>query len=239
MEKKLSKNEIITLFYGDLEHTIEPDFQWKSNVESLGLNPEEYIVEKSTMEIVNIYELYNALYDEEIKSLKEMVANYKQKLFGSLKLSPYMIAPTSYEFYGQPEDRNEGYYFKLLNATDWANINAFQLSKELSQGDTKQPLNTEELIHQHATNDPIIINEDELSKMTDAGITIYEWERAEIIKSLLKAQSKLINDVPNHEEVILSNLLPKKYNYGQCIIYNKTKNMFCKDAVWLSKHDLG
>ena len=37
MEKKLSKNEIITLFYGDLEHTIEPDFQWKSNVESLGL----------------------------------------------------------------------------------------------------------------------------------------------------------------------------------------------------------
>ena len=47
-----------------------------------------------------------------------------------------------------------------------------------------------------------------------------------------------MSDIPNHEELILSDLLPKKYNYGQCIIYNKTQNMFLKDAVWLEKPHL-
>lgn len=239
MENKLSKEEIIKLFYGDLNFTIEPEFQWKSAVENLGLNPEEYIVEKETMDIVNIYELYNALYEDEVKSLKEIVANYKNKLTGSLKYSEFMIAPNSYDFYGQPKNRNEGYYFKLFNKTEWANIDSFEYAKVFSQGDTRQPINTEELIHLHATHDPIIIDEETLKKMTDADITIYEWERAMIIKSLIKHQGTLNKDIPNHKEVILSENMPKKFTYGQCIVYNKTKEMFCKDAVWLNKNDIG
>ncbi len=54
MQNKLSKEEIIKLFYGDVNFTIEPEFQWKSAVENLGLNPEEYVVEKETMDIGNI-----------------------------------------------------------------------------------------------------------------------------------------------------------------------------------------
>jgi hypothetical protein len=32
--------------------------------------------------------------------------------------------------------------------------------------------------------------------------------------------------------------MPKKFTYGQCIVYNKTKDKFCKDAVWLEKKEL-
>jgi len=238
MSNKLSKEEIIKLFYGDLSYTIEPDFQWKSSVENLGLNPEEYIVEKETMDIVNIYELYNALYEDEVKSLKEIVANYKHKITGSLKLSDYMIAPNNYDFYGQPNNRNEGYYFKIFNKTEWANIDAYQYAKEFAQGDTKQPLATEELIHLHSIYNPIIINEETLSKINNAGLTIFEWERSKIIKSLLKYQEVLNLEIPNHKDILLSENMPKKFTYGQCIVYNKTKDKFCKDAVWLEKKEL-
>lgn len=236
MKKNLSKKEIILLFYGEENLVIDPDFQWKSQVEYLGLNPEEYIVEKETMDIVNIYELYNSLFDDEIKSLKEIIAGYKLKIFGSLKLSDFMIAPNSYDFYGEPKNRNEGYYYKLMNKTDWANVNAYQYAKNLAQGDSKQPLNTEELIHIHAIHDPIIIDEKTLINMTNAGISIFEWERAMIIKSILNFQKGLSEIIPNHKEILLSEAMPKKFVYGQCIVYNKTQNLYCKDGLWLSKH---
>ena len=233
--KKLTKIEIIRLFYGSEDEVKEPNFQWKNDAEAIGINPEEYVIEKDTMQLVNIYELYNALYEDEIHTLKETLALYKQKLYGSLKLSDFMIAPNSYEFYGNPQNRNESYFFKLLNQTDWANINAYEYAKIMAQGDTKQPLNTEELIHHYAKHDPIIIDENTLSKMNEIDISINEWKRSMIIKALLDHQKTLKTDIPNHNDIILSDKMPKKFTYGQCIIYNKTKDKYCKDGVWIDK----
>ena len=56
--KKLTKIEIIRLFYGSEDEVKEPNFQWKNDAEAIGINPEEYVIEKDTMQLVKIYELY-------------------------------------------------------------------------------------------------------------------------------------------------------------------------------------
>ena len=67
----LTKKEIIRLFYGDEKAILDPDFNWKVNVEAFGINQEHYIVDNKDNSIININELYNALLLEEIKILKE------------------------------------------------------------------------------------------------------------------------------------------------------------------------
>ena len=120
MERNLTKQEIIKLFYGDEALAIEPDYQWKTDVQAYGLNPEQFIIERSTGEVVNIYELYAELVFSESDALKTSLAAAKKRIHGSTKYE-YMIAPKEYDAFGNPENRTEPYYFAKLMKTDWAN----------------------------------------------------------------------------------------------------------------------
>ena len=100
MNKKLTKSEIIYLFYGNQEDVLEPNDDWKLQIQQLGLNPDDFVYDRKSQEVINIYELYNALTLSENSALKESVALYKSKIYGNIKLSDFMIAPDDYDFYG-------------------------------------------------------------------------------------------------------------------------------------------
>ena len=230
----LTKEEIVKLFYGDNSQALEPDFNWKVNVEAFGINPDKYILEKSSNDLVNINELYNALLIEEVKSLKESLAYYKEKIFGSNKLSNYMIAPNSSQIYGNPQNRNEVYYFKKLSKSKLKESIIKEHCRMFALGDTIQPVNTEVLINQYIHDEKIMPDTEMVNKLTEWEITTHEWERAVVIKDLLILQKELSEEIKNNTEIFITDLMPKKFVYGQNIIYNKTKNEFCRDGKWIT-----
>ena len=230
----LTKQEIVKLFYGDDNQALEPDFNWKVNVEAFGINPDKYIVEKSSNDVVNVNELYNALLLEEIKTLKESLSYYKEKIFGSNKLSNYMIAPKSSDIHGNPQNRDEVYYFKKLSKSKLKESIIKEHCRMFSLGDTVQPINTEILIKQYVNDEKIMPDVEMVNKLTEWQITTHEWERAIVIKELLILQKELSQEIKNNSEIFITDLMPKKYVYGQNIIYNKSSNKFCRNGEWIT-----
>jgi hypothetical protein len=230
----LTKSEIIHLFYGDSEHSIEPNDEWKLQAELLGLNPDDYIVDLQSGDVVNIYELYNALMLSENDELKVSLDFHKEKIYGNLELSPFMIAPKHYEFYGNPQNRTVEFYAKKFAKTKWSSKHFLHYARQFSQGDTIQPLNTEEMIHQYSQTNPVTIDEETLSKITEADLTIHEWERTMILKELISLQSELNENVPNHNLVYVTDKMPKKFMYGQCKIYNSNTKKFLSNNKWIA-----
>tara|TARA_R110001599_G_scaffold210408_2_gene407759 strand:- start:977 stop:1687 length:711 start_codon:yes stop_codon:yes gene_type:complete len=230
---ELTKSEIVHLFYGDTIQVSEPNDDWKLQAEILGLNPEDFVVELTTMEVINIYELYNALTLSEVEDVKDTLDFYKSKIYGNLELSMFMIAPKNFEFYGEPKNRNISYYIKKFSKASWAEKKFIHYAKQFSLGDTIQPLNTEELIHQYSESNPIIIDEKTLAKITEAELTIHEWERTMIIKELISSQAPLKEAIPNNNLITITDKMPRKFMYGQAIIYNKNTDKYFKDNKWI------
>lgn len=230
----LTKREIIRLYYGDEKAILEPDFNWKVNVEAFGINPERYVIETKDNSVVNINELYNALLLEEIKILKDSLADYKDKIFGSNKLSNYMLAPSTFDFHGVPQNRDEIYYLKRLVKSNLNEKKTKEYCKMFSLGDTVQPINTEITIKQYANDEKVIPDLEIVNKLNDWDITISEWERAIIIKELLVLQKDLSKELVNNNEIFITDLMPKKYLYGQNIIYNRSKKKYSKNGKWIS-----
>ena len=233
MKKELTKSEIIYLFYGDQDAVLEPNNEWKLQIQQLGLNPDNYVYDKQSQDVVNIYELYNALTLSENSALKESVALYKSKIYGNIKLSDFMIAPDDYDFYGSPQNRDEAYYIRKILKSEWANTNFLEYARIFAQGDTKQPLNTEELIKIHCSDKKNAIDEKTLRTITKADISIPEWERAMALKDMIFFQSDLNKKVPQHKLIYITEIMPRKFMYGQCIIFNRSTNKFLKDNVWI------
>jgi len=238
MERNLTKNEIIKLFYGDLSLVLEPDYQWQVDIQAMGLNPNHYIIEKETNEIVNIHELYLELLFSESDALKSSLAMTKKKVFGTDK-HEFIIAPQEYQCFGSPENRSEVHYFKKLVQTDWANINSYELSRIFAQGDSRQPLKTEEMIYLYIENSQLPpIDEDSLAMINSADITIEEWQRAMVLKDLLYLQKSLSEEVKNHQEIFLTDVMPKKFMYGQTIIYNPNKKAYSVNGKWIESKNI-
>ena len=229
----LNRNEIAKLFYGSEDLVMLPDHSWMVQAEALGLNPEHYIIERETNELVNIYSLYAELVLSESDALKSSLSAIKKQLHGTTK-HEFMIAPNEYDFYGQPLDRDEHYYYKMLLKTDWANSGAIEFSRMFSQGDTRQPIKTEELIHLYTSNRDYapIVDEATLVRLNEADLSIHEWERAVILKEFIDLQLPLKEDIKNHTSIFITEVMPKKYMYGQCIVYNKNKEAYSVDGKW-------
>jgi len=233
MERNLTKTEIIKLFYGDLSKVLEPDYQWQTDAQVLGLNPEHYIIERSSNEIVNIYELYLEILFSESDALKSSLAMTKKKVFGTDK-HEFIIAPKEYQCFGNPKDKSEIHYFTKLVKTEWANINSYELSRVFAQGDSRQPLKTEEMIYMYLEQGQLSpIDEDTVNMINSANISIEEWQRAMVLKDLLYLQKSLSEEVKNHQEVFLTDVMPKKFMYGQTIIYNPNKKAYSVNGKWI------
>jgi|TARA_R110000744_G_scaffold142114_2_gene253631 hypothetical protein len=234
----LTKKEIIRLYFGDDNSVLDPDFNWKVNVEAFGLNPENYIVDKKDSSLININELYNALLVEEVKVLKNSLSHYKDLVFGSNKLANYMIANSNFDFYGYPKNRDELYYMKKMAKSNLNEIKTKEYCKMFSQGDTIQPENTEHTIKQYANDEKVIPDLITVNKLTEWDITIHEWERAMIVKELLVLQKDLSKELINNNEIFITDLMPKKYLYGQNIVFNRSKNKYSKNGKWISIKNL-
>jgi hypothetical protein len=221
-----------------LDAVAEPDYQWKTDVQVYGLNPEHYVIELSSQEIVNIYELYAELVFSESDALKVSLAAAKKQIHKS-NMYEYAIAPKEYDFYGEPKDRDEHYYLRRLLKTDWANNSAFEFARVLAQGDSKQPLKTEDMIHLYIHNEQIPpCDTDTLAKLQTVDITINEWERAMVLKEMLYLQRNLAKEVENNAEIFLTEVMPKQFMYGQTVIYNPNKKAYCINGNWTKIEDL-
>ena len=238
MERNLTKQEIIKLFYGDESYVIEPDYQWKVNIEAMGLNPEHYVIERSSYEVVNINELYLELLFSESDALKISLAATKKKLL-STDRHEFIIAPKEYITFGSPENRTEPYYFKRLVNTKWANMGSYEFARIFAQGDSRQPIKTEEMIHIYIENEHLpAIDEDTLDMINSANISIEEWQRSMILKDLLYLQKSLNEEVKNHQEIFLTEVMPKKFMYGQTVIYNPNKDSYSINGEWISSSQI-
>ena len=103
-----------------------------------------------------------------------------------------------------------------------------------SQGDTIQPINTEITIKQYAYDEKVIADENTVNKLTEWNISIHEWERAIILKELLVLQKDLSKELVNNNEIFITDLMPKKYLYGQNIVFNRSKKKYSKNGKWIS-----
>jgi len=221
-----------------MDAIVEPDYQWKVNVEALGLNPEHFIVERSSGDIVNIYELYAELVFSESDALKTSLASAKKHIHKS-DMYEYSIAPKEFDFYGDPQDRDEHYYLRKLLKTDWANNAAFEFARILAQGDSRQPLKTEEMIYLYIANEQApICDVDTLEKLQKVDITLNEWERATVLKDLLYLQKNLTDEVEHNSEIFLTEVMPKQFMYGQTIIYNPNKKAYAINGTWIKVEDI-
>ncbi len=80
LNEKRNKNEIVNLYYGDNPKVLFPDAQLSSELEILGLNPNDYIYDIKSQQIRNIDSLYAELLLMESNALKQQVAYLKQTL---------------------------------------------------------------------------------------------------------------------------------------------------------------
>lgn len=231
---QLTKSEIVYLFYGESDAVLEPSDEWKLQAEILSIDPEQYVVEKETGEVVNIFELYNALSTSELEHLHKEIDFLKNKLYGNIQLSSFMIAPDDFDFYGQPQNRGIEYYAKKFAKTKWGKDKYLEYARQFAQGDTKQPINTETNIKNYQSYEPVVINEKTLEKITEADLTIHEWERTMILKEFISLHKELNEKVPNQAYIYITDTMPKKFMYGQSIIYNNQTKRFLKDNNWIA-----
>ena len=231
---ELTKKDIVSLYYGNQLAATDPSDEWKIQIEQLGLNPEHYIIENSSNTIVNIFELYNLLSLSESDALKEDLGYYKEKIIDDSDMSQYVLAPKSYDFYGNPKNNPPSHYISKILKSNWKTDKFLDLARWFSQGDCIQPINTEDLIHIYIEYEKIAISEDDLSLINKADISISEWERAVVIKEFMSLQSDLQKEVPSNDIIVITDKMPRKYMYGQAIVYNKSTNKFFKNNNWIT-----
>jgi len=82
------------------------------------------------------------------------------------------------------------------------------------------------------------IDEDTLNMINSANISVEEWQRAMILKDLLYLQKSLYEEVKNHQEIFLTEVMPKKFMYGQTVIYNPNKEAYSINGKWLKSSEL-
>tara|TARA_R110000744_G_scaffold165331_1_gene282460 strand:+ start:327 stop:1043 length:717 start_codon:yes stop_codon:yes gene_type:complete len=233
MKRSLTKSELINLFYGGDEFVLELSHQWMVDAETMQLDPNHYIIERESGQIVNIFELYVELLISESDALKTDLAKCKKHLHGSIK-HDYMIAPKEFYCFGEPENRTEPYYFKKLVESDWANTSSYEFARVLAQGDARQTLKTEGLIHHYIDNGQLpAIDEESLKMISSVSISIEEWQRAMVLKDLLYLQKKLFDEVEHNSEIFITDVMPKRFMYGQSIIYNPNKKAFSVNGNWI------
>lgn len=232
--KELTKKDIVSLYYGNQLAVTEPSDEWKIQAQNIGLNPEHYIVENSSDSLVNIFELYNLLSLSESDALKEDLSYYKEKVIDDSDMSQYVLAPKSCDFYGNPKNNPPSHYISKILKSNWKTDKFLELARWLSQGDSIQPLNTEDLIHIYIEAEKVAISEENLQLINSADISINEWERALVIKELMSLQSDLKKEVPNNDIIVITDKMPRKYMYGQAIIYNKSTNKFFRNNMWIT-----
>lgn len=232
--KELTKKDIVSLYYGNQLAVTEPSEEWRLQAKQLGLNPEHYIIENSSNSIVNIFELYNLLSLSESDALKEDLEFYQEKLIDDADVSEYVLASQSYDFYGSPKNRPPSYYISKILKSSWKTDKFLELARWLSQGDSVQPINTEDLIYIYIESEKVAISEKDLELINSADISINEWERALVIKELMSLQSDLKKEVPNNDIIVITDKMPRKYMYGQAIIYNKSTNKFFRNNMWIT-----
>jgi hypothetical protein len=227
----LTKEDIIKLYYGDTSKVLDPEFSWKNDAQAIGLNPEDYIIELETNELVNVFELYASILNKEKIGLNDTLQGYKEQIYGSSKLSELMIAPDSFDFYGNPSNRPASAFLKGLLNCEWANSNSFEYAKQFAQGDLKQPMNTELAIHTYIKTEKMMADEEMVKNLTEADISIVEWERAMIIKELKFIQREMSKELKSDTEVFITELMPKKFLYGSCVVYLGNREYLKKGKI--------
>ena len=233
--EKRNKNEIVSLYYGDNPKVLFPDAQLSNELEHLGLNPHDYIYDIENQQIRNIDSLYAELLLMESNALK-------QTLYGS-DAYDFMLSPPEHEKLGNPQNRDTLHYVKQLGKKeggfDKKKESIIKLARYFSQGDSIQPLRTEELMLVYAThNKHVSPKEDVVKKLFASDISINEWERAMILKDFLYFQSTIDDDFPNVKNIYIHEVMNKKHTYGQAIIYNKNTKSYCVNGEWIKEQDL-
>ena len=135
---------------------------------------------------------------------------------------------------GEPKNRSIEYYAKKFAKTKWGKDKFLEYARQFAQGDTKQPVNTENNIKNYQANEPIVINESTLEKINQADLTIHEWERTMVLKEFISLHKELNDKVPNQAYIYITDKMPKKFMYGQSIIYNHQTKRFLKDNKWIA-----
>ncbi len=232
--KELTKKDIVSLYYGNQLAVTDPSDEWKIQIEQLGLNSEHYIIENSSNTIVNIFELYNLLSLSESDALKEDLNYYQEKIIDDSNMSQYVLASKCYDFYGNPNNRPASYYISKILKSNWKTDKFLELARWFSQGDCIQPINTEDLIHIYIESEKIAISEENLNLINKIDISISEWERAVVLKEFISSQKDLQEYVPNNNSILITDKMPRKYMYGQAVVYYKSTNKFFKNNKWVS-----
>ena len=135
LNEKRNKNEIVNLYYGDNPRVLFPDAQLSSELEILGLNPNDYIYDLNSEQIRNIDSLYAELLLMESNALKQQVAYLKQTLYGS-DAYDFMLSPPEHDKLGNPKNRDTLYYVKKIGKVKDGFENAKQgenLKEELNK----------------------------------------------------------------------------------------------------------
>ena len=242
LNEKRNKNEIVSLYYGDNPNVLFPDAQLSSELELLGLNPNDYIFDISSQQIRNIDSLYAELLLMERNALKQQVSYLKQTLYGS-DAYDFMLSPPEHEKYGNPQNRDTLYYVKRLGKKeggfDKTKESIIKLARYFSQGDSVQPIRTEELMELYATNNKHISpNEEVVKKLFVSDISTNEWERAMILKDFLYFQSTIDDDFPNVKNIYIHEVMNKKHTYGQAIVYNNNTKSYCVNGEWIKEQEI-
>jgi len=235
-------NEIVSLYFSENDKVLFPDDRLSSELESLGLNPNEYIYDVDKQQIRCIDSLYAELLLMESNALKQQISHLKQTLYGS-DAYDFMIAPIEQNVLGEPKNNETLFYVKKINsgkdAFDKSKENIIKLARYFSQGDTIQPVRTEELMLEYANNYKHVSPTDDIvKKLTLSNISIEEWERAMILKDFLYFQKTIDNDFPQLKNIYIKEIMNKKHTYGQSIVYNINNLSYCINGEWIREKDL-
>jgi len=235
-------NEIVSIYFGENAKIMYPDDRLSSELEALGLNPQDYVFDIERKQIRNVDSLYAELLLMESNALKQQVSHLKQALYGSDAFD-YMIAPPEQKVVGEPKNRDTLYYVKQINSSnegfDKSKENIIKLARYFSQGDSLQPVRTEELIAQYKENNTDVSPTTEVAKkLFNSDISIFEWERAIIIKDFLYFQTTLDSDFPNTKDIYIKEVMNKKLIYGQSIVYNVNTKSYSINGEWIKQKNL-
>tara|TARA_R110002012_G_scaffold215157_1_gene386238 strand:+ start:1601 stop:2332 length:732 start_codon:yes stop_codon:yes gene_type:complete len=242
LNEKRNKNEIVNLYYGDNPRVLFPDAQLSSELEILGLNPNDYIYDLNSEQIRNIDSLYAELLLMESNALKQQVAYLKQTLYGS-DAYDFMLSPPEHDKLGNPKNRDTLYYVKKIGKVkdgfEKDKENILKLARHLSQGDSIQPIRTEDLMATYSThNKHVSPNDEVVKKLFNSDITILEWERAMILKDFLYFQLTIDEDFPNVKNIYIQEVMNKKHTYGQSIVYNHNTKSYCVNGEWIKEQEI-
>ena len=92
-------------------------------------------------------------------------------------------------------------------------------------------MNTELAIHTYIKTEKMMADEEMVKNLTEADISIVEWERAMIIKELKFIQREMSKELKSDTEVFITELMPKKFLYGSCVVYLGNREYLKKGKI--------